>query len=256
VRNLYGHHFALKPGTRVYVPTADGRVRGGEIKGAIEEVWTPPSYYFHLQPGGHVAAVRQHHAAPWVASLDLKRFFDHISRARVHRAMKKLNFSQDDAWEIACDSVVDKHPPKRRFSIPFGFVQSPIIASVVLSKSALGRALRDCRASGVTVTVYVDDISLSADSEQALQEAIDKLDDAAVVSGFQFNPDKTQGPARSARSFNIQFGSGEMRILPDRLAEFEVTLRTANEAKIGGILGYVGSVSDESLDDLEALVGP
>ncbi len=256
MRNLFGHHFALKPGTRVYVPTAKGKARGAEIKAAVENLWTPPSYYYHLQPGGHVAAVRQHHGAPWVASLDLKRFFDHLSRARVHRAMKKLGFSQHDAWEIACDSVVDKNPPKRHFSIPFGFVQSPILASVVLSKSALGHALRNCRASGITVTVYVDDISLSADNELAVNDAIAQLDDAAKLSGFQFNPDKTQGPAATVRSFNIEFGSGQMKILPDRLAEFEVALRTANEAKIGGILGYVASVSDASLDDLELLVGP
>ncbi|HEV2079228.1 MAG TPA: reverse transcriptase domain-containing protein [Allosphingosinicella sp.] len=139
MRNLYMDHFTLKPGTRVYVPTAEGKDRGTEIKKAAESRWHRPSHYFHLRAGGHIAAAREHHAAPWVASLDLQRFFDHISRSRVHRAMKKLGFSKDEAWEIACDSVVDKHPPRRRFSIPFGFVQSPILASVVLSKSALGR---------------------------------------------------------------------------------------------------------------------
>lgn len=202
-----------------------------------------------------MAAVRAHHAAPWVASLDLQRFFDHISRSRVHRALKKLGFSKDEAWEMACDSVVDKRPPSRCFSVPFGFVQSPILASLVLSKSALGKAVKECRAAGVTTTVYVDDISLSAGSEQALNDAIGKLDHAASVSGFRFNPAKAQAPGPLARSFNIEFGSGEMRILPDRLAEFEVALRTANEAQTGGILGYVGSslmrawtISSRSLD--------
>lgn len=256
MRNLYGHHFTLKPGTRVYVPTDEGKGRGSEIKAAVEAQWTPPSYYFHLQSGGHVAAVREHCAAPWVASLDLQRFFDHISRSRVHRAMKKLGFSKDEAWEIACDSVVDKRPPARRFSIPFGFVQSPILASVVLSKSALGQAIRDCRSAGVKATVYVDDISLSAESEKALQIAMQQLDHAAHVSGFSFNPAKTQGPAPVARSFNIEFGSGQMKILPDRLAEFEVALRTASHPQIDGILGYVASVSSLSLDELNDLIGP
>lgn len=256
MRNLYGHHFTLKPGTRVYVPTADGKARGKEIKRTVESLWTPPSYYYHLQPGGHVAAVREHHGSPWVASLDLLRFFDHISRARVHRAMKKLGFAQEEAWEIACDSVVDKQPPARKFSIPFGFVQSPILASVTLSKSALGQAIRDCRASGVLATVYVDDISLSADSEAALNDAIGRLKIAAKGSGFQFNDTKTQGPSRSAKSFNIEFGSGQMRVLPDRLAEFEVALRDASDAASEGILGYVASVSHESLDELEQLVDP
>jgi hypothetical protein len=170
--------------------------------------------------------------------------------------MKKLGFSNDEAWEISCDSVVDKHPPRRRFSIPFGFVQSPILASVVLSKSALGKAIRDCKDSGINVTVYVDDISLSANDEQLLRDAIAQLDHAAGVSGFAYNPAKPQAPPPSATSFNIEFGSGQMKIVPDRLAGFEVALRTASEPKAAGILGYIASVSDESLDELEKLAGP
>src|SRR3546814_11290010 len=69
VRNLFDHHFALKPGTRVYIPTDEGRERGEAIKSQIEALWTPPANYFHLQQGGHVAAVREHKDAPWLASL-------------------------------------------------------------------------------------------------------------------------------------------------------------------------------------------
>lgn len=106
------------------------------------------------------------------------------------------------------------------------------------------------------MTVYVDDISLSADSEQALHDAIGQLEYAAQISGLPFNPAKTQGPASSVRSFNIEFGSGRMKIIPDRLAEFEVALRTASEPQMDAIFGYVASVSDESLTDLEDLIGP
>lgn len=236
------------------MPTQEGRGRGREIKAAIEEVWTPPSYYYHLRPGGHVAAVREHFASPWVASVDLQRFFDQISRSRVARCLKKIGFGNDVAWEMACDSVVDKRPPQREFSVPFGFIQSPIIASLVLSNSILGRLIDKFRTNGVAITVYVDDISISEANEGALRDIVAQLDDAARLSGFKFNPQKIQKPARTATSFNIEFGSGKMRIVEDRLSQFEISLRMANEPKIEGILAYVAPVSNDDLDRLANFV--
>src|SRR3546814_21049417 len=113
VRNLFDHHFALKPGTRVYIPTDEGRERGEAIKSQIEALWTPPANYFHLQQGGHVAAVREHKDAPWLASLDLRRFFDQIARTKVHRALKVIGIPHNDAWERAWDSTVATRPPHR-----------------------------------------------------------------------------------------------------------------------------------------------
>lgn len=256
MRNLYNHHFALKPGTRVYIPSMFGAQRGREIKETIERLWRPPDNYYHLLDGGHVAAVRSHRDAPWLASLDLQRFFEQISRSKVHRALKAIGFSQREAWEMACDSTVDKRPPQRKFSLPFGFVQSPIVASVVLAKSALGGEIRKLCADGSNVTVYVDDITVSGRSEQEVSSAVDKLEAAAALSGFSFNPEKSQPASRRVSSFNIQFGSGIMDIVDGRMAEFEVAVRNGNEYQVGGILGYVTSVNADQAEKLaEALPG-
>src|SRR3546814_1088698 len=83
------------------------------------------------------------------SSLDLRRFFDQIARTKVHRALKVIGLPHTDAWEMACDSTVDKRPPHRAFSLPFGFVQSPIVASVVLAQSALGGAIRRLSRDGM-----------------------------------------------------------------------------------------------------------
>src|SRR3546814_17472556 len=93
---------------------------------------------------------------------------------------------------MACDSTVDKRPPHRAFSLPFGFVQSPIVASVVLAQSALGGAIRRLSRDGMTITVYVDDITLSGPNEHRVGEALAALETAAAHSGFTFNADKTQ----------------------------------------------------------------
>lgn len=243
MRNLYDHHFALRPGTRVYIPTEYGRGRGREIKANIEAKWKPPSNYFHLLEGGHVAAAQQHRNERWLASVDLERFFDQLTRSKVHRSLKSIGFQHVDAWEMACDSTVDKRPPKRQFSLPFGFVQSPIVASVVLSRSALGGAIRQIGMNGLNITVYVDDITVSGPSRDEVEAAIEQLEIAANLSGFVFKPEKMQLPGSKVSCFNIEFGSGEMSVVADRMTEFEQAIADGNEHRIRGILGYVGSVS-------------
>ncbi|MCO5792815.1 MAG: hypothetical protein HEQ21_08345 [Blastomonas sp.] len=206
--------------------------------------------YFHLLQGGHVAAVRQHKDAKWVASLDLQRFFDQISRTKIHRSLKVIGIRHAEAWGMACDSTVDKQPPKRRFSLPFGFVQSPILASVVLAQSALGGAIRQIMAGGVTVTVYVDDITVSGVTKEEVAEAIVQLEAGAQNAGFTFNQAKTQPPDGRVNSFNIGFGSGAMEVLESRMAEFQIAIHNGNEFQIEGIIGYVDSVNHAQADEL------
>lgn len=256
MRNLYDHSFALKPGTRVYVPTDFGRRRGDQIKSSIENFWEPPANYFHLLGGGHIAAVKQHRNAVWLASLDLKRFFDQITRAKVHRALKIIGFLHEVAWEMACDSTVDKMPPKRQFSLPFGFVQSPIVASVVLAQSALGKVIRELVTDGLSVTVYVDDITISGPDRKTVEGAVVRLESGAKLAGFSFNPAKTQLTNSKVTSFNIEFGSGSMEVLAQRMAEFEAALQLANEQRTAAILGYIGTVNPSQADKLaEGLAG-
>lgn len=254
MRNLFDHHFRLKPGTQVYVPTAHGREIGKQIKERVEGIWQAPDYYYHLRDGGHVAAARLHRNQPWLASLDLKRFFEQISRSRVQRSLRRIGLPNSEAFEMACDSVVDKAPPLRAFSIPFGFVQSPLLASLCLAHSALGTALEKLRKEGMRVSVYVDDITLSADAEEPLTAAMHALHAAAELSNFEFNDEKTQGPSGEVVSFNIRFGSGGMCIIEDRIGKFEAAIRYGSEWTIAGVLGYVAAVNRDQADKLAKLI--
>ncbi|WP_232494820.1 reverse transcriptase domain-containing protein [Novosphingobium kaempferiae] len=250
MRNLYEHHFDLKPGTRVYVPTDHGRERGQAIKTLIEGRWKVPDYYYHLQPGGHVAAARLHRDASWVTSVDLQRFFDQITRQKVHRSLKRLHFSHAEAWEMSCDSTVDKKPPRRRFSIPFGFVQSPILSSIVLSHSGLGKAIADLHRKGVAISVYMDDITLSGDNEAAVSDALEQVNRAAETSRFTFNPEKIQPPTSTVTNFNIAFGSGSMQVTEERMDEFKAVFPTKSASGQIGIYTYVRSVDSLQAEDL------
>ena len=218
MRDLYQNRFQLKADTWVYVPSEGGRARGKEIKHAIEGRWRSPGNYYHLRDGGHVAAVRRHNDAVCVASLDLRRFFDQITRSKVHRALKRIGFSHGAAWGMACDSTVDKLPPQRRYSIPFGFVQSPVVASLVLAQSHLGTAISALAGARIEATVYVDDITLSGPSEAALTDAIGRLCSAAEASGSRSMRTRRRFPPlrRSDLTFNSDRGGSNwlQNVLP------------------------------------------
>ena len=80
------------------------------------------------------------------------------------------------SWQYPKESTVvwPNHTPKA-YILPYGFVQSVIIASFCLHKSALGRYLNKLGGSGFKVSVYMDDIIVSTSlpieqAEAALEE--------------------------------------------------------------------------------------
>lgn len=95
----------------------------------------------------------------------------------------------------------------------------------------------------MAVTVYMDDITVSGDSEQKVGAAIAQLTEAAGLAGFAFNPEKTQPASAAVTSFHIEFGSGAMAITPERMDEFEEAFLDGNEYQQEGIYGYVASVN-------------
>ena len=194
MRNLYGHKFRLPKGTQVFVPTHEGQDLGEQIAKLVAKQWHAPDFYYHMQSGGHVAAARSHINHAHIASVDLAGFFNQVTRTKVHRALCQIGFRHEEALDIACNSTVEEEPGSRRFSLPFGFVQSPILASLSLSRSALGRAIKAAISPTVAVSVYVDDITISSDSIDDVTSTIARLEVAADLSGFLFNDSKAQGP--------------------------------------------------------------
>lgn len=154
----YNHKFALPSGKIVYVPSQTARRDGANIVRWTRRRWHPPSWYYHFQRGGHVAALRAHMNSTRFLRLDIDHFFDHVTRTKIHRALRQVGFSHADALDFARRSTVEKTKGRSNFSLPYGFVQSTFLASLVLDKSGLGRYLRDLVASGTRVSVYVDDI--------------------------------------------------------------------------------------------------
>ena len=238
------HRFELKPGRWVYVPEEACRARGLSIKLQVEKIWRAPSYYFHLRQGGHLAALRQHSSSRFFIRCDINDFFGRIGRSRVTRVLKPL-FSYINARDIANESLV-RRPTDGAYMLPFGFVQSQLLASLCLEHSKLGRCLdRLHRRDDVKVSLYVDDIIVSSDDQEKLKQILALLSEAATASKFPFEPSKTEGPSALITAFNVEIARDLLLVAPNRLAKFRGAYLTAtSEAQQQGIYGYVKSINE------------
>lgn len=243
--------FELKPGKWVFVPTDESKAVGAEIKKSIKEFWSPPAYYYHLRSGGHVEAVKTHLWQTTFLHVDIQDFFGSINRSRVTRHLK-ANFPYDVAREMANASTVRHPDDKTRYIVPYGFVQSQIVAALCLDTSRLGRYLdRISRMKDVALSVYVDDIIVSCNDPGQATSILDGLNAAAESAGFTLNPEKQEGPAAAITAFNILVANASMEIDGDRLTKFAEALSAAStEHQRAGILSYVKSVNPAQSDSL------
>ena len=235
--------FELKPGKWVFVPTAHAVLEGKKIKRAIEKCWKPPSYYFHLKAGGHVEALRTHLAHDNFLRIDIRDFFGSINRTRVTRCLKE-KFKYATARSYANASTVPD-PNGKRLIIPFGFVQSQIVAAVCLAESALGIYLDGLSLNAsVALTVYVDDIIVSTSEAGLLEQVLKDIEAAAERAHFVLYADKQEGPSAGITAFNIVLSKGSMEVEAERLKLFAEALTAAtSESQRAGIKSYVTSAN-------------
>ncbi|MGY0561492.1 reverse transcriptase domain-containing protein [Luteimonas sp. A277] len=244
------HRYEVKPGRWVFVPTDGARKLGRQIKKAVQAHWAAPDFYYHLLAGGHVAAIQRHKARKFFIRADLDDFFGRVSRSRVTRCLK-LFFPYRDARDFASQSVVIK-PCSGESILPYGFVQSPILASIALDRSKLGSYLRRLsRQASFDVTVYMDDILISSDDEQKIMNAFLDLEKFSDAAGFPLNSVKSEGPKQSVTAFNIDISQNSVFVAPRRMAEFRSQIAVATSTdSLDGIVNYVHSVNPAQVASL------
>lgn len=242
---LWEERFELAPGKWVFVPSAESRARGEYITSKIKEKWQAPAYFYHCHQGGHVRAIKQHLANTHFSCLDIEGFFTSINLSRVTRVLKKY-FGYEVAREFARDSVIRLvSDVDSQYILPFGFVQSPIIASVCLDQSALGRVLHELASKpDITISVYVDDIILSGNEEYRLQQKFESIKAAADRSGWKVSASKTQPPSEQILLFNIHLSRRNLIISPKRMGLFVDAYHQATSThQKEGILRYIRSIN-------------
>lgn len=237
--------FEIKPGAWVYVPSEKSISIGKTIKSDIEHRWKIPKNYYHLRPGGHIKALRVHLNNKNFIHLDIKQFFNSINRSRVTRCVKKY-LGYEKARYVAAESTVKmRRDGSEIYVLPFGFIQSPLLASLCLYESYLGKYIEKTKKSYfIDISVYMDDIIISTKNIKLSEKIMAEIKLAADKSKFRLNKDKQEGPAAQMSAFNINLSHKTMTIKEKRFFEFvEVYNHSTNHKQKAGIKQYVYSVN-------------
>ncbi|OEE76861.1 reverse transcriptase domain-containing protein [Vibrio genomosp. F6] len=241
----WSNRFEIKPGRWVYNPTKESRLIGQKIIKLLNKSWKKPPYYYHLRCGGHVEALAIHLENQFFATVDISDFFGHISRSRITRALKPI-VGYEVARKIAkLSTIKTTENYTHSHHLPYGFNQSPILASICLFNSTLGKYLETAaNDENITVSVYMDDIVISSQNEELLTQTFDQIFFTAKKSKFVINENKTKPVAKQTEAFNIVITHGDMKIEYDRLVKFQHAYSGSNsEHQRHGIGSYVGSVN-------------
>lgn len=208
----------------IFVPTKKSRAVGYELIKILGKLYVPEPFIFHLgEDGGHVAALHRHRKNKYFAKVDLSRFFYSISRSRVKRTLKDIGVPRAEHFS-RWSCVKNPYAPPS-YALPYGFVQSPILATLVLSRSVVGDYLRSI-SNKVTISVYVDDIALSGNNKQILDRAYNKLRRMIVQSNLVINDDKSVARAQAMEVFNCSLTRKATCVTDARKAEFNTVPHT------------------------------
>jgi Reverse transcriptase (RNA-dependent DNA polymerase) len=226
--------FNAKP---VFVPNLLGRRIGNDIKHQVETSYKFDEFYYHLRAGGHLAALHAHRENKYFAKIDIENFFYSIGRNRVVRSLRDIQIARPAHYGKWSCVKSPFHQPS--YSLPYGFIQSPILASLVLARSELGTKMKSL-SKRITVSIYMDDIAVSGNDLIQLGETLSEIIEAANESNFKLNDKKTKQPSEIIDIFNCILKKEESYVTDERVAEFNSKPRSSLSSK--GFERYCGSV--------------
>lgn len=252
LKNFQGY-FEIKPGKFVYVQHPDFRVVASRRLMVAKRKWRAPHNYFHFRKGGHVAALREHESNIYFGRLDIQNFFSSVTKNKSIRSLKKIGFSFIEAQEFASESVVNIGG---KLVLPYGFIQSPFLASLSLAHSDLGNCLRRLQNTDIKITVYMDDILISSNSSELVSSAMKAIEHAADNSLMRINPSKRLGPALMVEAFNVDLSNNALRIADLKFAEFCQRMIDLGDCIASqATIGYVRTINEPQADHLATVLG-
>jgi hypothetical protein len=206
-------------GKWIFVPTERCERKGRRIVQFLDKRVRFPKYFYHYGPGGHIAALHAHLQNEFFFKIDIKDFYYSIARMRVTRALRSRGYPGAGTlskWSCVGNPIV-KRP---QYVLPIGFVQSPILASIVLLQSDVKKAIERAIANGVCISVYLDDFVGSHDDADVLRAAYIDIRDTCVSAKLIPNPNKLVPPSTAITAFNCDLKHGSAVVREDRVERY------------------------------------
>lgn len=205
-------------GKIIFVPTERCERKGRKIISFLYRRVDFPDYFYHYKTGGHIAALHAHLANTLFFKIDIQNFYYSIARMRVTRALRSWRYP--GAGTLAKWSCVVNPFPGPRHVLPIGFVQSPLLASLVLMKSPVSQAIERAIANGVCVSVYLDDFVGSHIDKGVLEVAYNDIRETCAAAGLIPNPGKLTAPSEAITAFNCDLKHGSAEVTDARVEKF------------------------------------
>jgi hypothetical protein len=248
----YGCRYELKPGRYVYIQTKKAVIGGRAVIKQVQKKYKPHRIFFHLERrGGHVAALRLHQGSGFFSRFDIVNFFGQVSRTRIARTLRTVGFSRTRAFNIAMESVVVERGGKY---LPYGFCQSPLLATLALEYSHLGSELKKLSDGGLMVSVYMDDVLISAMSKDMVEQASEAVIAAAEHAGFPLSTEKRAIAVGGVNSFNCHIEANAITVLDDRMSRFVLDHASANDHGKLAIENYIQAISPNELARFRSMI--
>lgn len=229
-------------GRFVFVPTDECRDYGSRLLDECQRRISLPGYHYHYTPGGHVAALHRHLDNQFFFRIDIQSFFYAIRRNRVAAVLR--HFSIGSPRDRAKWSCVLNPYTNEGYVLPIGFVQSPMLASLVVLRSPVADAIDRALKRGVFISMYFDDFIGSASDLSLLNEVFEDLRDACEKAALPINAAKLVKPSPTAIAFNCDLKNGYAMVTADRIARFYAASR--NAAAIGSFESYRARVASKN----------
>jgi hypothetical protein len=203
----------------IFVPNDRCMRKGQRILDYFANRVDLPDYYFHYAKGGHVAALHAHLNNELFFKIDIKNFFYSISRNRVVTVLRHWHCG--GSYPLAQWScVANPYPGMSPFVLPIGFIQSPLLASLVLMRSPVANAIDRSRSNGVEISVYLDDVIGSHQRAETLRDAYEDILRACVEAKLVPNAEKLTPPSKAIIAFNCNLTKGTAEVTEERIAKF------------------------------------
>jgi len=214
------YQFSYQKGERfIFVPNDEANRKGERLLDFINKKDIFPPYFYHYKKGGHVAALHNHLNGNFFFKIDIRRFFYSISRNRVSSALHDIGFDKARTY-AKWSSVRNPYEDGSSYVLPIGFLQSPILASLVLLRTPIIRAIERAQSRGVHISVYLDDFIGSGVDEITLRGAYEDILDALDDANFRISCEKLSGPADAIEAFNCDLRQGFCEVSDARVQNF------------------------------------
>jgi Reverse transcriptase (RNA-dependent DNA polymerase) len=214
----YKHKYRSR-GKFIFVPNERCERRGRRMLKFFSKL-DFPAYFYHYKKGGHVAALHAHIENALFFKIDIQNFYYSIARMRVTRALRHWGYpgaGTFSKWSCVFNPIASVP----RHVLPIGFVQSPLLATLVLMKSTVVEAIERAIANGVCISVYLDDFIGSHNDEEILKVAYQDIHDTCVSAGLVPNPAKLEPPSVAITAFNCELTHRMARLTEERTTKYQ-----------------------------------